>query len=240
MIRNLALAATLLLIAGCGNIASTAPEQPAEAAEVAEVVEPPVEQTDFLAIGKQQGYEAAVAAQTAVDDRWKDVTGQWDLAIASLGQVPTDSPNYAEAQAKITEYTANREAASARYNAHLADMAAQRGRAALDQARAKAGALDSYRAEISRIDPNRLIITDVSMTNPPLDCDACIDITVGTGFLSANKAVRLEAAKNFWQIWAAKSSPTDPDEARIYLVTGSGTRVGGSGMWGGSDISVDD
>ena len=238
MIRNLALAATLLLIAGCGNIASTAaPEQPAEAAEVAEVVEAP---TDYLAQGKAEGYSAAVAAQTATGEAWRDVGLGWDGAMRSLGKVPTDSPDYATAQAKITEYTANRESASARYNAHLADMAAQRGRAALDQARAKAGALDRYRAEISRIDPNRMIITDVSMSSPPLDCDACIDITVGTGFLSANKAVRLEAAKNFWQIWSAYSSPTDRDEARIRLVTQSGTKVGGSGMWGGSDISVDD
>lgn len=122
MNRALALtSAACLLIAGCGSLTSTTVEQPTEAAEVAEVVEAP---TDYLAQGKQQGYEAAVAAQTAVDDRWKDVSAQWDLSIASLGQVPTDSSDYATAQAKIVEYTANRDVAAERYRAYQAKAAA--------------------------------------------------------------------------------------------------------------------
>lgn len=117
MIRHIALAACLLT-AGCGSLTSTVPESPAE---VVEAVEAPVEQTDYLALGKQQGYEAAVAAQNATDNQWYEVSQKWDLAVRTLGQVPADNPNYATAQDKITEYNANRDVAAARHWAYQAE-----------------------------------------------------------------------------------------------------------------------
>ena len=86
-------------------------------AEVAEA--PETAPTDYLAEGKAEGYSTAVAAQTATGNDWNDVGLGWDAAMRSLGKVPADSPDYAEAQSKLAEYTANREVASARYDAHL-------------------------------------------------------------------------------------------------------------------------
>ncbi|MBD1877167.1 hypothetical protein H6F75_27160 [Nodosilinea sp. FACHB-131] len=121
--QNAVAVMALLLLSSCQS-AAPPPAPVAELQEQAEVVETPVETIDYLTQGKQQGYEAAVAAQTAVDDRWKDVSAHWDLAIASLGQVPTDSPDYATAQAKIVEYTANRDVAAERYRAYQVKVAA--------------------------------------------------------------------------------------------------------------------
>ncbi|MBW4486014.1 MAG: hypothetical protein KME14_26115 [Tildeniella torsiva UHER 1998/13D] len=119
MLRPFALAACLL-IAGCGNLTTPTAEQPAEAAAVAEA--PP--ETDYLAQGKQQGYEAAVAAQGAGEAGWAGVATKWGYAIASLGLVPADHPDYATAQAKIAEYTTNQGVAYQRDAAYQAKAAA--------------------------------------------------------------------------------------------------------------------
>jgi hypothetical protein len=207
-------------------------------AEVAEA--PETAPTDYLAEGKAEGYSTAVAAQTATGNDWNDVGLGWDAAMRSLGKVPADSPDYAEAQSKLAEYTANREVASARYNAHLAELNQAKIEADRAQAQAKAGALDSYRAEIRRIDPSGQFIVRVEPDPFMKDCDSCIDIVVASGFLSQNKANRLEAAKQLWTSWVLHSGVTSADKARIRLVTQSGTKVGGSGSMGGGMISVDD
>lgn len=212
------------------------PEAEPEVAEaVAEEPELEPEPTDYLVEGKAQGYSAAVAAQTAENRAWGDVVSQWDEALRLLEQVPEDSSDYAEAQAKIEEYTANRDVAAERYSIHQEEVAARQAEIA-----ARPKPIDNYRAEIQRIDPNGLLIVRVEPNPFMQNCDTCIDITVTPSFLMQNKAVRLEAARNFWRIWASMSSPTEPDKARIRLVTQSGTKVGGSGMLGGSLISVDD
>ncbi|MBD2111734.1 MULTISPECIES: hypothetical protein [Cyanophyceae] len=233
MIRPLALAACLL-IAGCGSLTSTTAEQPAEAAPVAEA--PPA--ADYLVHGKQQGYEAAVAAQSAGESEWASVAEKWGWAINSLGLVPVDHPDYAEAQAKATEYAANRDVAYQRDATYQAKVEA----AAAPSVSSSGGGstIDAFRSELSLIDPDGTVITGVAETEPPLDCPACIDIGVSTAFLSQNKAVRLELATHLWKGWAIASSPNDPDKARIRLVTQSGKKVGGSGMMGGSMVYVDD
>jgi len=49
---------------------------------------------------------AATAVQSAQDQAaWQAVAVQWQEAIALMQQVPADDPNYATAQAKVTEYT---------------------------------------------------------------------------------------------------------------------------------------
>ncbi|MBD2106721.1 hypothetical protein [Nodosilinea sp. FACHB-13] len=118
-----AIIAVCLLLASCGGLTTAEPEQPAEAAEVVEAPAP--EPTNYLAQGKAEGYSAAVAAQTATGNDWNDVGLGWDAAMRSLGNVPADSPDYAEAQTKIQEYIANREVASVRYNDHLAELKAR-------------------------------------------------------------------------------------------------------------------
>ena len=45
------------------------------------------------------------SAQTS--DDWKKAAGQWQSAVASLEDVPTDSTYYGVSQAKLTEYRAN-------------------------------------------------------------------------------------------------------------------------------------
>lgn len=55
-----------------------------------------------------------------------------------------------------------------------------------------------------------------------------------------HKQIRLQDAQTLWEAWALIASPDDPDRARIKLVDQRGNKVGGSGLLGGSMISVDD
>ncbi|MDB9313255.1 hypothetical protein PN462_09105 [Spirulina sp. CS-785/01] len=49
--------------------------------------------------------EAANAVQTAqTQEEWQSVAQTWQQAIALMRQVPQDSPNYQQAQQKVTEY----------------------------------------------------------------------------------------------------------------------------------------
>ena len=59
--------------------------------------------------GTELGWQAAVAAQSAQTQAdWQGVIALWEEAIAALELVPTDDPNYAQAQAKAEEYRGNR------------------------------------------------------------------------------------------------------------------------------------
>lgn len=218
-------------LASCQFSQATAPEIAPPAAVAAEA--PAAIETDFLALGKQQGYEAALAAQSAAENQWQSVSQKWNVAINSLGQVPADHPDYAEAQAKIAEYTANFEVARNRSQVYQAK---------LEQARVEVrqAPMREFEAELKRIDPRGQLVARVAPDRFMTDCDTCIDITVSSGFLGLNKATRLEVATQLWTIWVRYSGVTDADKARIRLVTQSGKKVGGSGMMGGSMIYVDD
>jgi hypothetical protein len=50
--------------------------------------------------------------------------------------------------------------------------------------------------------------------------------------------LRLQDAQTLWEAWAVIASHSEPDLARIKLVDGNGNEVGGSRMWGGSLIWV--
>jgi len=67
-----------------------------------------------------------------------------------------------------------------------------------------------------------------------------IKITVSNAWHSVSYQVRLQGAQNLWKIWAALHSPYEPDKARISIVDLNGNEVGGSRMWGGSLIWVQD
>jgi hypothetical protein len=55
-----------------------------------------------------------------------------------------------------------------------------------------------------------------------------------------HKQIRFQDAQTLWKAWAAIASPKDPDNARIKLVDQNGNEVGGSRVWGGSLIWVQD
>lgn len=63
-------------------------------------------------------------------------------------------------------------------------------------------------------------------------------ITVSNSWHFFPYQVRLEAAQNLWKIWASICSPSDPDKARIELVSINGNKVGGSRWLAGSLIYV--
>lgn len=50
--------------------------------------------------------------------------------------------------------------------------------------------------------------------------------------------IRLQDAQTLWKAWASIASPNDPDLARISIVDLHGNEVGGSRVWGGSLIWV--
>ncbi|MBD1918897.1 MULTISPECIES: hypothetical protein [Cyanophyceae] len=206
MIRHhIALAAAALLIAGCGSPTPIA-EQPAEAAVVAAA---PAE-TDYLAQGKQQGYEAAVAAQNADVGAWASVAERWGWAINSLGLVPADHPDYATAQAKIEEYTANQSVATERHAAYEAK--SRQTQLEVNQARAAeaspaplnsygndpaAKALASYEVEIRKADPDGMIVTKLE----GLGTENAAGVTVTEAWQLLPAVSRENNAQDLHKIW---------------------------------------
>lgn len=55
-----------------------------------------------------------------------------------------------------------------------------------------------------------------------------------------NKHLRKNDATLFWKLWASINSPSNPDRARIKLVSINNDSVGGSRIWAGSLIWVED
>ena len=55
-----------------------------------------------------------------------------------------------------------------------------------------------------------------------------------------NKHLRKNDATQFWKLWASIHSPSDPDIARVKLVSINGDHVGGSRLLAGSLIWVED
>lgn len=66
------------------------------------------------------GMSAALLAKNAVSFQdWELVATRWERAIASLEIIPPSAPNYADAQAKITEYRRNQQVAQQRQQIRL-------------------------------------------------------------------------------------------------------------------------
>jgi hypothetical protein len=86
------------------------------------------------------------------------------------------------------------------------------------------------------VDRNGDIVTNVA----PGRMEGEAKITVSNLWHYQPYQVRLQTAQNFWSAWANTHSPNDPDKARIRIVDLNGNEVGGSRVWAGSLIWVQD
>jgi hypothetical protein len=86
-----------------------------------------------------------------------------------------------------------------------------------------------FKQAIARVTPAGALIADVQLITKGV-----IQIVVGNGWPDQSKAIRLEAAEKLQLLWAAAYSPAEPRHARIRLITGNGTPLGGSRMWDGT------
>jgi hypothetical protein len=183
---------------------------------------------DYLAEGKRLGYAAAVSAGTAQSEgAWDAVAVRWQGAMDALGQVPQDSPNYGEAQAKRAEYDRNRRAALANRDALRSAQEAAQGAAVLDE----------FLRTVGAADPDGVLVQGARLN--PHDAGT-VEVTVTLDFLTMNKEVQRETAVGLQRIWASVSSPTKPDSAYLWLRTPSGKHFGGSRSLGGTLIYIED
>jgi hypothetical protein len=67
-----------------------------------------------------------------------------------------------------------------------------------------------------------------------------LKITVGNDWHYEPYQMRLQMAQAIWKAWAVIHSPNDLDKSRLQLVDGMDNEVGGSRVFGGSMIWVDD
>lgn len=63
-------------------------------------------------------------------------------------------------------------------------------------------------------------------------------LTVKSGWHYQPYQIRLQAAQNLWKLWATIHSPNEPDKARLKIRDINGNDVGGSRIWAGSLIWV--
>lgn len=95
-------------------------------------------------------------------------------------------------------------------------------------------AIDEYRKFIRNIDKKGDIVKEISEGA----MDGQIKIAVAHSFHSEPYQMRLQLAQKLWEGWAAKYSPNEPDKARIKITDLNGNEVGGSRVWAGSLIWV--
>lgn len=75
----------------------------------------PVAQTDYFREAVNRATSAFVLGQSAQSPAdWQLAVGRWQQAVDLMRQVPSDDPNYAQAQAKVQEYQQNLAAAQRR------------------------------------------------------------------------------------------------------------------------------
>ncbi|MEO0985505.1 MAG: hypothetical protein AAFY20_08155 [Cyanobacteria bacterium J06639_14] len=181
------------------------------------------------------GWVAAVSAQTArTEAEWKTVVAQWSAAIAELKQVPENSNEYAQVQAKVEEYEANRGAA----NQHMLQARTTQPES-IDASEDPTKRLAAFRASLSTIGPDSAIVADVSYMEAD-DKRRTILIEVNDEWLSHSKSVRLRNATKLQQIWALHRDPESLDRAYIKIESATGQHVGGSRAIDGSIIWVED
>jgi len=168
--------------------------------------------------GLEQGYAAAVAVQQAkTKDQWQQADDLWEVAIATLTQIPPDSNHHETAQAKAAEYTQNQT---------YARQAAAQSQTALTQ----------LRWDVGLIDPTQTLFRDLKAGT----AKGWIEATVAEGWHLYPQETRLTTAQSLQQQWATLYSlQPDQADAKIRLVTDTGKTVGISRRQG-TDIELTD
>lgn len=91
-----------------------------------------------------------------------------------------------------------------------------------------------YRKLVRSIDSKGDIVKEL---NEGLTPDQ-VKITITNSWHYEPYQVRLQVAQKLWEAWARLHSPNEPDKARIKIVDLNGNEVGGSRVWAGSLIWV--
>ncbi len=94
--------------------------------------------------------------------------------------------------------------------------------------------IQKYRKLMRSIDKDGDIVTNITQGR----MEGEIKISVSNSWHYEPYQIRLQLAQKLWEAWAATHSPDDPDKARIQIVDGNGNEVGGSRVWAGSLIWV--
>ncbi|QDV54609.1 SHD1 domain-containing protein [Rosistilla oblonga] len=161
-----------------------------------------------------------------------------------LGEGPAPvPPNRSEVVAELIAAEEKRELA-AKFAEEKREMAAmfaeeqRRKREKLAEAKLKSVsrvrrqyAANAYTTILRIFDPEKVLIASVDAQ------DKKLILTVTNAWHFQPYQIRLQTAQSLWQGWANLSNP---DEARISLVDFQGNAVGGSRIWGGSQIWVQD
>jgi len=106
----------ITILASCAKNNTETPEElentPEEVSEQSTENQP---QDDYFQKALDEGMKAAEAAQTAqISSEWESVRNSWDSAIDNLNLISQNSPDYEKAQAKLKEYSKNRDYAQQR------------------------------------------------------------------------------------------------------------------------------
>jgi hypothetical protein len=100
-------------------------------------------------------------------------------------------------------------------------------------------AINAFIKTLRIADPSGAMIKTVSLRMiSPTSPEA--EITVQDIWHLQNKQMRLQNAQNMWDVWAKLASPTELDAARIKILDLNGNEVGGSRIFAGSLIWVQD
>ncbi|MGD1941903.1 MAG: hypothetical protein ACFB0G_11380 [Leptolyngbyaceae cyanobacterium] len=164
--------------------------------------------------------EAQNMANTADSEReWDRVARTWESAVEELEQVPTGSKLYEEASAKADEF--RQQGLDATSKAQTAEFEA--GQNSRD-------ALQAFKGEIQKIDPNGVYIADAKLSDFGGDGDLVI-VTVAPAWHSQPKPSREDVATSLFKLWlvARQQSGGSTDDTYMRLENASGTEVGGYG-----------
>jgi hypothetical protein len=114
-------------------------------------------------------------------------------------------------------------------------------RGSSERSRANAAA-KKFSDLIEELDAASELVTSVDVDR---EMPTLLVVHVTDDWADMSKARRSSSAEDFWKLWVssvAQSGPgrIDPDHWRISIVNRHGHRIGGSRVWGGSLIWVDD
>jgi hypothetical protein len=162
----------------------------------------------------------------------------------ALGFDVLDARLLENARGQLAAATANREKLAAEEKARAEEARkkreaeAERERARVPRARQSVqDKVDAYRAIL---DAGDVTIVERVTAKQVGDDTWEATLTVANLWHIKHKQVRLQDAQTLWQAWALVASPKDQDRARIKIVDHNGNEVGGSRVWGGSLIWVND